>query len=157
MSTRGRIIFWLILLCLVGPVCGCPAGMAGTAIFPPMAKLAAPLACTGGTLQSRQFVSSSSSQISYSARFQCVNSQTGVSDDVTTPVLYVNGVIFGFVLVIVLALIMILFEGFRYVRGRSVSPKKGALINLRLKSNGKGQVKTLPFLCLSPFLCQQFH
>ncbi len=117
-STTGRMIFWLIMLFLVAPICGFPAGMLGPTLFPPLANLAAPLACSHGTLQAQPASASTSYSIAFRTRIWCVDSVTAVRNDVSTPVLYISGLVFMIVVFIVLILIMALTEGIRYLGAR---------------------------------------
>lgn len=118
LSSRGRIIFWLIIALIFVPACGFTAGMAGTAIFPALGKLAAPVVCNNGTFQSRQFTLSTSYSVNYSARFDCVVSQSGADYNVTTPVLYVNGLILAVAGGVAFSLILILIGASRLLTGR---------------------------------------
>ena len=121
LSTRGRMIFWLVMLGLVGLMCGCMAGMFLPTVFPPVANLAAPLACINGTLEAQPASASTSYSVAFRTRFWCTDSATRVRNDVSTPVLYVSAVIFALVLVIVLVVVMAFVEGVRDLQARSIS------------------------------------
>lgn len=117
----GRIIFWVVMLLFVGPMCGFFSGMLGPTIFPPLASLVAPLACPHGTLLAQPASASTSYSVVFRTRIWCVDSVTAVRNDISTPILYLSGLAFAVFLIIVLFLVMVLTESWRYLRARSMS------------------------------------
>ena len=118
---KGQIIFWLIMVFLVVPFCGFMFGMAGTAFFPPLASLTAPVVCSHGNLQVHQYSISSSYKVSTSVHYDCVDSQTGGTSDVTEPTISVGGLIVAVVGSVGLGLIVILISALRVLLGRQTT------------------------------------
>ena len=114
----GRLILWLVLLLFVMPFCGFSAGMAVPNVIPPLGNLAAPLACSNGTLQAQPSSASTSYSVVFRTRFWCVDSATAVRNDVSTPVLYISGVIYAAVAIVLLLIFIGVFETTRFLRSR---------------------------------------
>jgi hypothetical protein len=120
-SSRGGIILWLIMIFLIVPFCGFFAGLMGTSFVPPMAYLTAPAVCSQGILQVRQSSVSDSYQISTSIHYDCVDSRTGTTTDVTETVISVGGLMVAVLGSIGLGLFVILYSAIRYLLGRQIT------------------------------------
>jgi hypothetical protein len=118
LNMKGKIIFWSIMICVVVPFCGFFAGFVGTSILPPIAYLTAPAVCSQGTLQVHNYSISSSYKVNSSVHYDCVDSKTGVSSDVTESVISVGGLLVAIVGSVGLAIIVILISGVRFLLGR---------------------------------------
>ncbi len=114
-STKGKIIFWLIMIFVVTPFCGFFAGLIGIGFLPPLAYLAAPAVCSQGTLQVHESSVSGSYQASGSIHYDCVDSQSGKTSDVTESVITVGGLAVAVLGSILLALTVILISAIRFL------------------------------------------
>ncbi len=120
-STRGKIIFWLIMIFLVTPFCGFFVGLTGMSFLPSLAYLTAPAVCSQGALQVHQYSVSGSYQASGSVHYDCVNSQTGKTSDVTESVISVGGLAVAVLGSILLALTVILISAIRFLIGQQTT------------------------------------
>jgi hypothetical protein len=119
LSPRGRIILWAIMLFLVVPFCGFFAGMTVSGVVPPIGNLVAPLACNNGTLQNNSHIFTNGYSTSYSPSYDCTNSATGKSENVSTTIDYIGGGVVAVVGFIGLGFILILIGTIRLLTGRS--------------------------------------
>jgi hypothetical protein len=119
-GTRGKIIFWLIMIFLVIPFCGFFTGGAASSYFPSSAYLTSPAVCSNGTLVIHQVDSPSKTWgTSWTIYDYCVDSHTGTTSDITQSVSLVGGLIVPVVGSTGLALILILVGIIRLLTGRS--------------------------------------
>ncbi len=120
-STKGKIIFWLIMIFVVTPFCGFFAGLAGMSYLPSLAYLTAPAICSQGALQVHQYSASDSYQVSGSIHYDCVDSQTGKTSDATESVISVGGLAVAVLGSILLALTVILISAIRFLIGQQTT------------------------------------
>jgi hypothetical protein len=118
-STRGKIIFWLIMILVVVPFFAFFAGMTVSAMFPPIGKLISPLACANGTLQFNNHTFQNGYSTSYSPTYDCLNSATGKSENVSTTIDYIGGGVVAVVGCLEFGLLVILIGAIRLLTGRS--------------------------------------
>ena len=122
LSSRGRLIIWAIVLFAVVPFCGFFGGMTVSAIFPPIGDLMAPMACSNGTLQFNSHTFSTGYSTSYAPSYDCVDSATGASENISAAIDYIGGGVVAVVGFIGVALIMIMVGAIRALTGKSFIP-----------------------------------
>jgi hypothetical protein len=97
----------LLGIIVLGIIIGCAAGFFITAVYPALANVAAPFACSNGSLLTQQ--SSASQQPgSVTIQFKAYCAVNGVQQNITSQVLMTNGGIFAVVTPIVLVLVCML-------------------------------------------------